>query len=91
MPGPYQAFILMAAWLALRFGELTELRRKDVDLADEVVRVRRAVVRAGRPSTRIAVIRAGAMPTTTARARLAAAVPTAHTVTRRLTPSADRR
>lgn len=47
MPDPYQAFILMAAWLAMRFGELTELRRKDVDLADEVVRVRRAVVRAG--------------------------------------------
>ncbi|WP_094357656.1 tyrosine-type recombinase/integrase [Mycobacterium marinum] len=47
MPDPYQAFILMAAWLAMRFGELTELRRKDVDLVDGVVRVRRAVVRAG--------------------------------------------
>lgn len=47
MPDAYQAFILMAAWLAMRFGELTELRRKDVDLAEEVVRVRRAVVRAG--------------------------------------------
>lgn len=47
MPKPYQAFVLMAAWLAMRYGELTELRRKDVDLADEVVRVRRAVIRAG--------------------------------------------
>jgi integrase len=47
MPEPYQAFILMAAWLAMRYGELTELRRKDIDLIDEVVRVRRAVVRAG--------------------------------------------
>lgn len=47
MPDAYQGFILMAAWLAMRFGELTELRRKDVDLSDEVVRVRRAVVRAG--------------------------------------------
>ena len=47
MPDAYQAFILMAAWLAMRFGELTELRRKDVDLKDEIVRVRRAVVRAG--------------------------------------------
>lgn len=47
MPAPYQAFVLMAAWLAMRFGELTELRRKDIDLNDEVVRVRRAVVRAG--------------------------------------------
>ena len=47
MPDAYQTFILMAAWLAMRYGELTELRRKDVDLVDEVVRVRRAVVRAG--------------------------------------------
>lgn len=45
MPDAYQTLILMAAWLALRYGELTELRRKDVDLSDEVVRVRRAVVR----------------------------------------------
>lgn len=45
MPDAYQAFILMAAWLAMRYGELTELRRKDIDLEDEVVRVRRAVVR----------------------------------------------
>ncbi|AYE95358.1 site-specific integrase [Mycobacterium paragordonae] len=45
MPDAYQALILMAAWLALRFGELTELRRKDIDLSEEVVRVRRAVVR----------------------------------------------
>jgi integrase len=45
MPEAYQAFILLAAWLAMRYGELTELRRKDVDLVDEVVRVRRAVIR----------------------------------------------
>lgn len=47
MPEAYHAFILMAVWLALRYGELTELRRKDIDLIDEVVRVRRAVVRVG--------------------------------------------
>lgn len=47
MPGPYQSFVLMGAWLAMRYGELTELRRRDVDLTDQVVRVRRAVVRAG--------------------------------------------
>lgn len=47
MPDAYQTFVLMAAWLAMRYGELTELRRRDVDLADEVVRVRRAVVRTG--------------------------------------------
>jgi integrase len=47
MPERYQAMILLASWCALRFGELTELRRKDIDLADGVIRVRRAVVRVG--------------------------------------------
>jgi integrase len=45
MPEPYQAMVLLASWCALRFGELTELRRMDIDLSDEVIRVRRAVVR----------------------------------------------
>lgn len=45
MPAQWSLMVLLAAWLAMRFGELTELRRKDIDLADEVVRVRRAVVR----------------------------------------------
>jgi integrase len=45
MPAPYRAMILLASWCALRFGELTELRRHDVDLTDEVIRIRRAVVR----------------------------------------------
>jgi integrase len=45
MPEQYQPMILLASWCALRFGELTELRRMDVDLTDEVIRVRRAVVR----------------------------------------------
>lgn len=44
MPEAYRTLVLMAAWLVMRFGELSELRRKDVDLADKVVRVRRAVV-----------------------------------------------
>lgn len=43
MPETYQSLILMAAWLAMPFSELGELRRKDVDLAAKVVRVRRAV------------------------------------------------
>jgi integrase len=47
MPDRYQAMILLAAWCALRFGELTELRRHDVDIDDAVIRVRRGVVRAG--------------------------------------------
>jgi integrase len=34
MPVQYQAMILLASWCALRFGELTELRRKDVELTE---------------------------------------------------------
>jgi integrase len=56
MPKQYQAMVLLAAWCALRFGELTELRRRDiviVEPTDEeeppeafgIVRVERAVVR----------------------------------------------
>jgi integrase len=45
MPDRYQAMVLLASWCALRFGELTELRRRDVDLDDGVIRVRRGVVR----------------------------------------------
>ncbi len=53
MPERYRPMVLLAAWCALRFGELTELRRKDItlvqaaDSAYGVVRVERAVVRAG--------------------------------------------
>lgn len=45
LPERYRALVMMAAWCALRFGELTELRRKDLELTDSagVVRVRRAV------------------------------------------------
>jgi integrase len=39
--------VLLAAWCGLRFGELAELRRADVDLAHGELRVRRGVVRAG--------------------------------------------
>jgi integrase len=45
MPERFQAMVLLASWCALRFGELVELRRRDVDLEDRVVRVRRAAVR----------------------------------------------
>ncbi len=48
MPAQYQAMILLAGWCALRFGELTELRRKDIELDLDreigVVRIRRGVV-----------------------------------------------
>jgi integrase len=45
MPDNQRALILLASWCAMRFGELTELRRHDVDLSQEVVRIRRGVVR----------------------------------------------
>jgi integrase len=45
MPERYRLMVLLAAWCGLRFGELTELRRNDVDLTHGVVKVRRAVVR----------------------------------------------
>jgi integrase len=34
MPEQYQAMVLLAAWCALRFGELTELRRKDIIIVE---------------------------------------------------------
>ena len=52
MPEQYQAMVLLAAWCALRFGELTELRRRDITIDETdpqdaygVVRIERAVVR----------------------------------------------
>jgi integrase len=44
-PAQFQAMVLLASWCAMRFGELTELRRKDVDVDAGVIRIRRAVVR----------------------------------------------
>jgi integrase len=45
MPDRLKLAVLLASWCALRFGELIELRRGDVDLRDEVIRVRRAAIR----------------------------------------------
>ena len=45
MPERYKVMTLIAAWCGLRFGELTELRRKDVDVKAGVIKVRRAVTR----------------------------------------------
>jgi integrase len=45
-PDRYRPMVLLAAWCALRFGELAELRRGDVDLKAGVLRVRRGVTRA---------------------------------------------
>lgn len=45
MPAKYRLMVLLAAWCGLRFGELAEMRRADIDLAQNVVHVRRGVVR----------------------------------------------
>ena len=49
MPECYQGMILLASWCGLRFGELTELRRRDLVLDPDqergVIRIERAVVR----------------------------------------------
>lgn len=47
MPERYRVMTLLAAWCAMRFGELAELRRKDINQTTGTVHVRRAVVRAG--------------------------------------------
>jgi integrase len=47
MPPRYRLMVLLAAWCALRFGELAELRRSDIDVKAGVVHVRRGVVRTG--------------------------------------------
>ncbi|MGI8701887.1 MAG: tyrosine-type recombinase/integrase, partial [Nocardioidaceae bacterium] len=46
LPARYQLMALLAAWCAMRFGELAELRRGDLDLRTDRVKIRRAVVRA---------------------------------------------
>jgi integrase len=45
MPSRYRLMTLLAAWCGLRFGELAELRRSDVDLNTGVLHIRRGVVR----------------------------------------------
>ena len=60
MPDKYRALILLAAWCGLRWGEVSELRRKDLDLASMSVRVERAVVwRKGQPTVGTPKSRAG--------------------------------
>ena len=44
MPPRYRLLVQLAALCALRFGELTELRRADIDTQRGVIMVRRAVV-----------------------------------------------
>ena len=45
MPERLRMMVQLAVWCSLRFGELAELRRSDVDLKARLLYVRRAVVR----------------------------------------------
>ena len=51
IPAPYRALVLIGAWCGLRFGEVSELRRKDVDLKAKTIHVKRGVVRIGKEVT----------------------------------------
>lgn len=57
IPDPCQAMILLASWCALRFGELTELRRRDVVLAtttdDDGVELHTGTIRTERAMVRL--------------------------------------
>jgi integrase len=53
MPDRLQLAVLVAAWCGLRFGELIELRRSDIDLKARVIHVRRAAYRV--PGNRVAI------------------------------------
>ena len=46
MPDRLKLAVPLASWCTLRFGEMIELRRGDIDLSDEVIRVRTATPRA---------------------------------------------
>lgn len=45
VPPRFKAMILIAAWCGLRWGEVTELRRRDIDEVVEVIHVQRGVTR----------------------------------------------
>jgi integrase len=45
LPDRYRLMALLAAWCAMRFGELAELRRGDLDLKTNRVKIRGGVVR----------------------------------------------
>src|SRR6476659_1669615 len=45
MPERLRLMVTLASWCALRFGEIVELRRGDIDLGQELIRIRRAAVR----------------------------------------------
>jgi integrase len=48
---PFKALVLLAGWCGMRFGEVTELRRKDFDRDCTVVTISRAVTPRADPNT----------------------------------------
>lgn len=56
MPERLQLMVLLASWCALRFGETIELRRSDVDLDAELIRIRRQAVRVKRDGHYVFVV-----------------------------------
>lgn len=44
-PARYRSMVLLGAWCAMRFGELIELRRRDLDLKRGIIKIRRAAVK----------------------------------------------
>jgi integrase len=44
LPERYRLMVLLASWCAMRFGELIELRRSDIDLKAGKIMIRRAAV-----------------------------------------------
>ena len=53
MPERLQLAVLLAAWCGLRFGELIELRRSDIDQVSKIIHVRRAAYRV--PGNQVAI------------------------------------
>jgi len=47
MPARHRLLVLLAAWCGLRFGELTGLRRRDINLDQETIRIEQAAVTVG--------------------------------------------
>jgi integrase len=47
MPARHRLLVLLAAWCGLRFGELTGLRRRDINLEQETISIEQAAVTVG--------------------------------------------
>lgn len=62
MPERYRVMVLLAWWCGLRFGELAELRRSDVNTKRGILHVRRGLVDAGGETIVKAPAKSGGRP-----------------------------